>query len=94
MLRLNAADIADRDGAAEKWIFTEVFEVSSVQGGTVDIDAGSEQECGSSRERIPAQLLSKIECEFTIPGCRQTDPAGVGDRGSGTGPSAIWKGGM
>src|SRR5580704_11215618 len=79
MFRLDAANVAHRNRAPQKWILTEVLEVSSVQRCPINIYARTQEVSATSGLRISSQLRSERKCQIAIPGSRQPDAARIGN---------------
>src|ERR1700722_5777768 len=79
MFRLDAANVAHRNRAPQKWILPEILEVSSVQRCPIKIYARTQQVSPTPGLRISSKLHSKCKRQIAIPGSCQPDAARIGN---------------
>ena len=66
---LNSLDVWDHHLAREEGIFSHVLEITAVQRGTADVDAGAEEDIFLAIAGFFADAVSVKAGEFAIP-CR------------------------
>src|ERR1700722_16207907 len=72
---LNTLYIGDRGLRRKKRIFAEIFEVASIHGSTIDVDARTEEKVDAACARIIAQHSTGAVNQVEIPGSCQRDSA-------------------
>src|ERR1700730_11349277 len=70
---LNALDIGDRSPRRKKGILAKIFEVASIQGGAIDVDARTQEKVDATGARIVAQHSAGALNQVDIPGSCQRD---------------------
>ena len=76
VLRLNPLNQRYCHAAGECWVFAHIFEVSSAERCSLDVDAGSQYNIFSPTSGLLTQYFSKSLCQFRVPCGTQTGVAG------------------
>ena len=81
--RLNTADIGGCHFACKIGVFGEILEVSSAQGAALDVQTGSQQDVDIICGRFPAQILTQLFAQSSVPAV--CHGGGSGETGGGDG---------
>src|SRR5579864_4014128 len=75
-LALHSADIADCHPGSQKRVFSEVFEVSAIEGCAIDVHAGAKHEVLSLRSCVTSNPGADLSGQGLVPRGRKSDASG------------------